>query len=172
MKNLKKQILKTIWRTVLTLVLVAGFAALSAVGWTQLALADAGGVKGHTFDVTFTKWLTSFPHMVGVVGGDVGDGTYAGKILNIGTVGNITTIHALYHINGGTHAFTADVVVTQDNVLGMAVITGRVTEGWLKSAPVTGGYKVWASCPILTPGNGQGTKCFQGTLHIQRGGGD
>ena len=81
MKNLKKQILKTIWRTVLTLVLVAGFAALSAVGWTQLALADAGGVKGHTFDVTFTKWLTSFPHMVGVVGGDVGDGTYVGRFL-------------------------------------------------------------------------------------------
>ncbi len=27
---------------------VAAFAALSVVGWTQLALADVGGVKGHT----------------------------------------------------------------------------------------------------------------------------
>ena len=177
MKNLKNESPKTLetkvrsissWRMLFALVLVAAFAALSAVGGPQLALADPGGVKGHTFDVTFTKWITAFPLMAGVVGGDVGAGTFAGEILSIGTVGNITTIHALYHMNGLGHSFTADNHVTQDNVAGMATITGRVTEGWLKGAPVTGEYKVWATCPIAT-GN---SPCFQGALHILRGGGD
>jgi hypothetical protein len=72
----------------------AALAALCASGPTQSALADTDGLKGHTFDVTFTKWITSFPNMAGVVGGDVGDGPFAGEILNIGTVGTITTIEA------------------------------------------------------------------------------
>jgi hypothetical protein len=178
MKNLKNVALKTMetkvrsiksWRMLFALVLVAAFAALSAVGWTQMALADAGGVKGHTFDVTFTKWVTNYPNMVGVVGGDVGAGTFAGEILSNVDVGTFTTIHALYHINGSRHSFTADNHVTQNNVTGMAVITGLVTEGWLKGAPVTGEYKVWATCPIPTPGNSLGALCFQGTLHILRG---
>jgi hypothetical protein len=152
-------------------VLVAAFAALSSVGWTQLALANEGGVKGHTFDVAFTKWITTFPNMVGVVGDDVGAGTFAGEILSIGTVGNITTIHALYHINGSRHSFTADNHITQDNLAGKAVITGRVTKGWLKGAPVTGEYTVMPGCPIPTPGNANGTLCFQGTLHVLRGSG-
>jgi hypothetical protein len=45
------------------------------------------------------------------------------------------------------------------------VITGLVTDGWLKGAQVTGEYTVWATCPIATPGNMFGTLCFQGTLH-------
>lgn len=175
MKNLKNEGLQTLetivrsikgWRLLFALVLVAPLAALLAVGPVQLALADAGGVTGHTFDVTFTKWITTFPNMVGVVGGDVGAGTFAGEILNIGTVGTITKIEALYHMNGSSHSFTAHVYVTQDNVAGMAVITGVVTEGWLEGAPVNGVYKVWATCPIPTPGNMFGTLCFQGTLHV------
>ena len=48
------------WKLILPLVLAAAFAAVSALGPAQLALADAGGVKGHSFDNTFTKWVTSF----------------------------------------------------------------------------------------------------------------
>jgi hypothetical protein len=184
MKPLKNEALKTMetkvrsikgWRMLFALVLVAAYAALSAVGPTQLALADAGGVKGHTFDVTFTKWVTSAGtapvvfNMVGVVGGDVGAGTYAGEVLNDDFGLLITKIEALYHINGSRHSFTADVHVTQDNVAGTAVITGLVTDGWLKGAHVTGEYTVWATCPIATPGNLFGTLCFQGTLHVHGG---
>jgi hypothetical protein len=173
MKNLKNEAVNTMgrevrsmksWRMLVAFVLAAAFAALSAVVGTQLALADAGGVNGHTYDVTFTKWIAIAPNMVGVVGGDVGAGTYAGEILNKSTVGNITTLHALYHINGSIHIFTADLVITQDDVAGTAVITGLVTEGWLKGAPVTGKYTVMPVCPIATPGNSLGTMCFQGTL--------
>ena len=153
------------WRILLAFMLVISFAAAP----TQLALADAGGVQGHTFDVTFTKWITAYPNMVGVVGSDVGKGTFAGEILNLSSVGSITKIEAFYHMNGGRHSFTAHVYVTEDDSLGMATITGRVTEGWLEDAPVTGTYKVWVnSCPIATPGNSVGTTCFQGTLHILR----
>ena len=157
------------WRLVLALVLVAAFAALTISLSPGVASADRGDKHGDNHDVTFTKWITTFPNMAGVVGDDVGAGTFAGEILSIGTVGTITTIHALYHINGSRHSLTADNHVTQDNVAGKATITGRVTEGWLKGARVTGGYTVMPVCPIPTPGNANGTLCFQGTLHIQRG---
>jgi hypothetical protein len=159
------------WRRVSILFLVAAFAALSAPWATQTALADPGGTPGHTFNVTFTKWITVPPNMVGVVGGDVGAGTFAGEILSMTTVGNVTTIHALYHMNGSRHSFTADNQITQNDVAGTAVIAGSVTEGWLKGAPVTGEYTVMLNCPIPTPDNTMGTLCFQGNLHIHRGSG-
>jgi hypothetical protein len=105
-------------------------------------------------------------NMVGVVGGDVGPGTYTGEVLSVNTVGNITSIHALYHFSGSRHAFTADLNVTQDESAGTAVITGHVKEGWLKGASVTGEYTVLAVCPIETPDNAYGTLCFQGALHV------
>src|SRR5260221_4245429 len=89
------------WKLILLLVLAAAFAAVSALGPAQLALADAGGVKGHSFDNTFTKWVTSFGtppvllNMVGVVGGDVGAGTYAGEVLSDSSVCTIETLVAL-----------------------------------------------------------------------------
>jgi len=175
MKNLKNEGLRTMetkvrsvkgWRMPFARVLVAVFAALLAVGPTQLALADAGGVKGHTFDNTFTKWVTDFPNMVGVVGGDVGAGAYAGEILDIVPVGDITNVDALYHFNGRKHSFTAHVFIAESAVTGTATITGSITEGWLKGSPVTGEYTVLTTCPIPTPGNSLGTTCFQGALHI------
>ena len=76
-------------RLILVVIVVgAALAAPFAVGPTQMALADKRGQKGHNFEVTFTKWITSQPanppsvagvSMAGVVGGDVGDGRFAGK---------------------------------------------------------------------------------------------
>ena len=107
--------------------------------------------------------------MVGKVGGAVGKGPFSGEVLKYTPGTDITKIEALYHMNGSRHSFTAHVYVTQNNVTGMAVITGRVTEGWLEDAPVTGEYTVFAKCPMSTPGNVYGTLCFQGTLHVLRG---
>ena len=167
-------------RMVLALVLVATSAALWAVGPAQVALADAGGVKGHTFDVTFTKWVTSLPahppsfagvSMVGVVGGAVGIGRYAGAVLSDNlSVPGFWLAHARYEFYGQKHALIADVHVTENDTLtpNQATITGVVTQGWLKDAHLTGEYTVMPVCPIATPGNVFGTLCFQGTLHIQR----
>jgi hypothetical protein len=170
MTNLKNEGTKTVakrirlskgWGIALGLVLVAAIAGS--------ALAYSGSAKGHTFDDTFTKWVTDSTAgvMVGVVGGDVGPGTYAGQILTMTTVGNTTSIHAIYHFNGSKHAFTADVNITQDGSAGTAVIAGIVTDGWLKGASVTGEYNVLNACTIDTPGNAYGTLCFQGVLHVQ-----
>jgi hypothetical protein len=175
MTNLKNEGTKTVatrfrlskgWSIVIALVLVAAIAGS--------ALAFSVSAKGHKFDDTFTKWVTTSPpavgvvaNMVGVVGGDVGSGVYAGEILSMNTVGTTTSIHALYHFNGSKHAFTADVNITQDESAGTAVIAGKVTDGWLKGASVTGEYNVLPVCSIPTPGNAYGTLCFQGVLHVQ-----
>src|SRR5215216_4199696 len=153
------------WSILLVLVLVATTAGA--------ALAASNDPRGHTFDSTFTKWVTTSPpapgviaNMIGVVGGDVGAGTYTGEVISVNTVGNITSIHALYHFHGSKHAFTADLNVTQDESAGTATITGYISEGWLKGASVTGEYTVLVVCPIETPGNAYGTVCFQGALHV------
>jgi hypothetical protein len=174
MTNPKNEINKTVakkigllqkWSLLSVLVLVATTAGA--------ALADSNDPRGHTFDDTFTKWVTTSPppagvllNMIGVVGGDVGPGTYTGEVLSVNTVKDITSIHALYHFNGSKHAFTAELNVTQDDSAGTATIAGRVKEGWLKGASVTGEYTVRAVCPIETPANVQGTLCYQGTLHV------
>ncbi len=174
MTSLKNEDTKTIapriqpfkkWSILLALVLVATTAGA--------ALAYSTDAKGHTFDDTFTKWvITSSPapgvlfNMMGVVGGDVGPGTYTGEVISANTVGNITSIKALYHFNGSKHAFTAELTITQDESAGTATIAGYVTEGWLKGASVTGEYTVLAVCPLETPDNAQGAVCYQGTLHV------
>jgi hypothetical protein len=184
MKNLKNESFMTIgtkiwslrgWRIFLALVLLA--ATIAAVP-AQSALADRGGVKGHTFDVTFTKWVTSLPtnppsmagvSMEGVVGGAVGEGDFAGQVLSDNlSVPGFWLAKARYGFIGEKHSFTAIVSVKQNDSVGMATITGRVTKGWLKGAIVTGGYKVLPDCPIETPGNVFGELCFQGTLHLIR----
>ena len=141
----------------------------SAISKNENDLKNAGDNKGvgHSFDATFTKWITNAPNMAGVVGGDVGDGTFAGEIVSRVTVGGITHLEAFYHFNGSKHSFTAHVFVTSDDVAGTATITGLVTEGWHKDVTLTGEYTIYGVCPIPTPGITQGsTKCFQGVLHI------
>ena len=156
----------------------SAFAAPSSAGSTQMALADEGGQKGHNFDVTFTKWVTSLPasppslagvSMAGVVGGDVGDGLFAGKVLSDDlSVPGFWLAHARYVFHGEEHSLIADVHVIENDTTdpATAVVTGVVTRGWLKGAHVTGTYTVMPVCPIATPGNVFGTVCFQGTLRI------
>jgi hypothetical protein len=116
---------------------------------------------------TFTKWITTFPAMAGVVGGDVGAGAFAGEILTY-TPGNTptdpTVIEARYHFTGSRHSFTALVHVEQTGL--NAVVIGVVTDGWLRGNPVRGTY-----AQIDCPESPNGT-CFRGTLDVLRGGGD
>jgi hypothetical protein len=108
---------------------------------------------------SFTKWVTNWPNMAGVVGGDVGRGTFAGEVLNYlpGAPGAPTFIEALYHFNGRNHSFTAHVYVTQLDL--KAVIIGVVTDGWLKGNTVEGEYTQIPCSHVV---------CFQGTLDILR----
>ncbi len=145
-----------------SLALIAGAMLLTLSLGAGTALAD--GHRGHgDAENTFTKWITAFPTMAGVVGGDVGSGSYAGEILKY-TPGSTTVIEALYHFNGSRHTFSALVHVEQTGL--NAVISGVVTDGWLKGHPVEGRYTQIA-CSQAPDGT-----CFQGSLDILRRSGD
>ncbi len=148
------------------LALVAVLATLSSPLGRQVALAGGGGDDSR--EVIFTKWFTTFPNMQGVVSGVVGGGLYAGEIKTLSTSGSITTITAVYHINGAKHQFTADVTVTQDNTTGTGTIEGVVSDGWRVNAKVEGRYQVISPCSTVI--NAEFDECFQGTLHILEGG--
>jgi hypothetical protein len=128
-----------------------------------------GGQHQGTAHNTFTKWVTALPllpgdvaDMAGVVGGDVGQGTFAGIVLR--KVPSTTTlIEAIYHFNGSHHSFTALVHVEQTGL--NAVILGVVTDGWLKGNVVNGKYTqtTCAQSPAADH------TCFVGTLDIAGG---
>jgi hypothetical protein len=120
--------------------------------------------------VVFTKWVTDWPNMAGLVSGDVGGGTFAGEVLNYTPTAAIDKIEALYHLNGGAHQLNAHVFVTQNNLNGTAVFKGVViTEGRLKGARVRGDYQVISPCGVTNAQLGTaGDVCFQGTLDIGR----
>jgi hypothetical protein len=117
--------------------------------------------------------VTAFPNepgriidMAGVVGGDVGNGTFTGEVLfyNPGpTVTSVSHFVAFYHFNGRKHSFTAlvDVVQTGSGSGTKAKITGVVTDGWLKGHAVKGKYTE-GTCPHV----GLFPACFEGTLEI------
>jgi len=128
--------------------------------------------RGHV-EVIFTKWITDFPNMAGIVSGDVGGGLFAGEILNAENTATTSKLEALYHINGGAFKFTAHNFITQNNLKGTAVINGVVIDGPLKGAQVRGEYQVISPCGIVNAQNGAaGDVCFQGTLTIRTGSDD
>ncbi len=152
------------WGILLVIVLVAAF----AVAPVRQALADPGGVRNHTFDVPFTKWITAYPNMAGVGSGAIGQASFTGELLAMSTEGNMQYAEALYHFAGSKHSFDAHIYATQDNGTGKGVIVGRVTGGWLNGATLTGEYEVLNECNIDTPGNSMEQLCFQGVLHLRR----
>jgi hypothetical protein len=129
-----------------------------------VAAADGGRASRHA-ENTFTKWVAGFPNMSGVVGGDVGTGTYSGTILSLVDTPTSRTINAVYRFRGADYSFDALVhVVANGRVAGStAVVTGVVTDGWLAGNVVSGGY-TQISCTQAASGF-----CFQGWLDILRG---
>ncbi len=138
---------------------------------------DAGDVR----HVTFTKWGTTLPadpsssggnSLAGVVGGDVGTGRLGGVILSADqSVPGFWLGHVRYEFYGEKHSFIADVHVTENNrtTPATAVITGVITQGWLRGAQLIGEYTTMPMCAIPTPGNVDGSVCYQGTLQIDGG---
>lgn len=108
---------------------------------------------------TFTKWMVGEgPDMAGVVGGSVGEGTYAGKVLDFHP-GETTVIAANYEFHGTEHDFSALVHVEQTGL--KAVISGVIIDGWGKGSPVQGEYT-----EIKCDHDGMTTDCWQGTLEV------
>src|SRR5664279_1632324 len=165
-QNEKTERMKTIKKcTFLTLAALA----VTLLFQTSITRADDHGKKGdRDAKVTFTKWITAIPYqpglianMAGVVGGDVGDGVFTGEVLKMETdvVTGVTEIVAFYHFNGPKHSFTALNHIVQTGL--DAVITGVVTDGWLKGHAVEGKYTQFACDKGITGA------CYQGTLEIE-----
>src|SRR5258705_2684019 len=64
----------------------------------QLATSGGKGKYHGRVEVIFTKWVTNFPNMAGVVSGDAGGGLFAGEILDIKPTTNGDIIEGLFHI--------------------------------------------------------------------------
>jgi hypothetical protein len=118
--------------------------------------------------VTFTKWLTTYPKMAGVVGGAV-VGDFAGEVLTLQNstnpdVTSITRLVAIYDIkdSSGPHSFTALIQGGQNNQTNQALLDGVILDGWQTGARVHVKYLVIANCA----GNPTGP-CFQGTITIE-----
>jgi hypothetical protein len=145
--------------------------ALAVIGAVALLALTLGvgvasaGQDARNAENTFTKWIAGYPNMAGVVGGDVGPGTYAGVILSrtgTGTVADPILITADYHFNGSRHTFSARVDIVEIGTA--ATITGIVTDGWLQGNLAEGEFSV-----IRCTHDNTTTTCFQGTLDILRG---
>jgi hypothetical protein len=144
----------------------------SGVGGGVGALAQASG--GAPVEVTFTKWVTTFPALAGVTGGDVA-GTLGGDVLSRDPFDNgvIVQLEAQYAITGTNpaHSFVAHIEGKQNNETHEAVLNGTVISGWLSGAQVHVTYLVipaaaGVSCVAGAPVN---RTCFQGTIRILPG---
>jgi hypothetical protein len=174
----RRNSMKRIIGVILAIAVAAGCAVVAQ------ARPTAGGSldRNHrSADVTFTKWMTSLPAdpsttlagsgMAGVVGGDVGEGTFAGMVVKDDTTSKpgFWLGQALYGFFGSEHSFVANNFITENDTVSpiTATIRGVVIVGWMKGARVTGEYTQFDNCPIPTPGNVLGDVCFQGTLHLR-----
>ena len=144
----------------------------SSVGGVAGAQTQANG--GADVEVTFTKWITSFPAMAGVTGGDV-PGTFAGAVLSFDPFdnGTIVELEARYEVTAANpaHSFVLHIEGKQNNPTQKAVLNGTVIEGWLVGAQVHVTYDVvvpatGTSCVPAAPVN---SPCFQGTIRILPG---
>jgi hypothetical protein len=136
--------------------------------------AQAQTRGGAPVEVTFTKWITAYPAMAGVTGGDV-PGTFAGTVLNRDPFenGTIVQLEAQYRVTAAdpAHSFVAHIEGKQNNTTQEAVLNGTVTSGWLVGARVHVTYDVivpapGTSCMPTAPVN---SRCFQGTIRILPG---
>ena len=144
----------------IALAVIASGALLTLSLGVGVASANNGGPNHRGADATFTKWVTEWPNMAGVVGGSVGDGSFVGRVLDYNP-GPTTVIAAIYQFNGSRHSFSALVHVEQTGL--HAVIIGVVTDGWGRGNLVNGQYT-----QITCAHGGLTTDCFRGSLDIGR----
>jgi hypothetical protein len=146
--------------------------APSGVAGVAAAQTQARGAA--PVDVTFTKWITAYPAMAGVTGGDV-PGTFAGAVLSRDPFdnGTIVQLEARYEVIAAdpAHSFVAHIEGKQNNTTHEAVLNGTVTSGWLVGARVHVTFDVIAAAPGIScvPAAPVNRNCFQGTIRIMPG---
>jgi len=146
----------------------------SPSGVAGVAGAQTQANGGANVEVSFTKWVTTFPTLAGVTGGDAA-GTFAGAVLSRDPFdnGTIVQLEAQYRVTAAdpAHSFVAEIKGSQNNQTHQAVLNGTVISGWLAGAQVQATYDVivppaGTSCVPQAPVN---RTCFQGTIRIMPG---
>jgi hypothetical protein len=121
--------------------ILATFAALAATLVSPVSSALAGQSPGNSqVVVTFTKWVLDTGVMPGVVGGELGNGVFAGQLL--GGVpkadGKILKLDARYGVVVDCgRSFNAVIHGTMNSQTGIGVLNGVIVDGWLTGAQVT-----------------------------------
>ena len=115
------------------------FSPTSPSGVAGVAGVQTQANGGANVEVTFTKWITSFPAMAGVTGGDV-PGTFAGAVLSFDPFdsGTLVELEARYEVTAANpaHSFVAHIEGKQNDPTQKAVLNGTVIKGWLVGAQV------------------------------------
>ena len=146
----------------------------------SLAMAQGNGDRNRPIEVTFTKWVTTFPLMEGYWGDDLAN-KFVGEIfqrqvsqrqadtcyLPAPNCGRIIRLEALYEFHAGDHSFTALIRGGTSGDTGAAVLDGTILFGWRVGAPV---HVEFQTIPGTTGcvGAPPGATCFQGTIHVGR----
>jgi hypothetical protein len=122
-------------------------------------------------EVTYTKWITTFPLMEGFTGGDV-PGVFAGEVFQrqVSRDGRIIRLEAVYEVQAGDHSFTALIrggtgetkKAEPASVSGAALLDGVILAGWRTGAHVHVEFQTTTNCP----GAPDARTCFQGTITI------
>jgi hypothetical protein len=146
------------------------FAAIAGILLSQTSVVRADDHRDAI--ITWTKHITAFfppggdvfGTIAGTAAGDIGAGTLTGDAfypLNVLSDGSLA-FEAEYHFAGSRHSFTVHFSAVQapDKT---GVITGVVTEGWLKGNVVEGHYAGY-SCD-----EGVNHTCFDGVFIIKKG---
>ena len=146
----------------------------------SLAMAAGHGDGNRPIEVTFTKWVTTFPLMEGYWGDDLAN-KFVGEIfqrqvsqrqadtcyLPAPNCGRIIRLEALYEFHNGDRSFTALIRGGTSGDSGAAVLDGTILFGWRVGAPV---HVEFQTIPGTTgcAGAPMGATCFQGTIHVGR----
>ena len=138
------------------------------------ALAGSDRDRNRPVEITFTKWVTTFPLMEGFWGGDVAN-PYVGEILQRQVSVNpalngIIRLEAIYEIHHGDQFFTALIRGGTNSVTGAAQLDGVVLAGWRTGAPVHVAFDTIPGIPgtIACAGAPAGKTCFVGTIRVGR----
>ena len=121
----------------------------------------------HVVEIAYEKWITTYPAMAGNT--SYGPGTFTGTILSRvpSADGVIIHLEAEYVITDPQkrgHSFTALIEGDESLATQSALLTGVVTDGWMKGAPVTVNFRIIAPCDVI----GRTGTCFRGTIRVQR----
>lgn len=124
-------------------------------------------------DLTFTKWITTFPLMEGFTGGDV-HGRFLGEVLQrqVSRDLRVIRLEAVYEVQAGDHSFTALIrggtgetkSGEPASVNGAAVLDGVILTGWRTGARVHVTFQTLTNCP----GAPDARTCFQGAIHVEK----